>query len=268
VRTSGEHRTGLKRLAAITFALVLGLPSPTWGQSPYALSWERDGALGASALALGLGAWLAQDATPPLTVDQINALSSFDINPLDRGATRLYSEDASVASDWILYSLITVPLAMLADRRVRDDWQTYLLMYAETLALNGGAGQLVKAVTGRTRPYAYNPDVPVELKMSPIARESFYSSHTSFAFSSAVFLAATLVDYGADADLAPYAVGLAALGATAVGVLRYASGKHFPTDVLVGALAGSLIGWAIPALHRTRVEPASPRIGVAFSIPL
>ena len=39
-------------------------------------------------------------------------------------------------------------------------------------------------------------------------------------------------------------------GAAAVGTLRVAAGRHFPTDVLAGAALGSLIGWLIPTVHR------------------
>jgi membrane-associated phospholipid phosphatase len=37
-----------------------------------------------------------------------------------------------------------------------------------------------------------------------------------------------------------------------VGSLRVAAGRHFPTDVLVGALAGSAIGMVIPWAHARR----------------
>jgi membrane-associated phospholipid phosphatase len=46
-----------------------------------------------------------------------------------------------------------------------------------------------------------------------------------------------------------WAVGL--LGAATVGYLRIAADQHYFTDVLVGAVAGSSIGFAVPyGLHR------------------
>lgn len=252
----------------ITVGIALLRPASCLGQSPYASSWERDGPVAVAALSLGVGAWLVHDDLSPLTLEEIAMLSRTDVNPLDRGATQLYSNADAVASDWLLYSLIAAPVMMLADRQVRDDWQTFLLMYAETLALNGGAGQLVKGVTQRTRPYVYNPAVPMETKTTPIARKSFYSSHTSFAFSSAVFLTTTLSGYVGDARYAPYTAGAAFLGAAAVGILRYTSGRHFPTDILVGALVGSLVGWSIPAIHRSPAEPSGPNLGITVSVPL
>lgn len=248
--------------------LIAGLPSLACGQSPYALSWARDGGIAASAAVLSIGSWLVQEDLCPLTPEQILELSRTDVNPFDRGATSLYSDDAALASDWLLYGTIAAPLGMLADTRVRDDPGVYLLMYAETLALNGALGELVKGLTGRPRPYVYNDGVTLEAKTDANARESFYSNHTSFAFASAVFLMTTLMDYGSESHLAPYGVGLAFASAATVGILRVASGRHFPSDVIVGALVGSLIGWGIPALHRNPVEQTTPHVVLAISLPL
>jgi membrane-associated phospholipid phosphatase len=40
--------------------------------------------------------------------------------------------------------------------------------------------------------------------------------------------------------------------AAAVGGLRIAAGKHFPTDILAGAAVGSLVGYLVPRLHLRR----------------
>jgi membrane-associated phospholipid phosphatase len=37
--------------------------------------------------------------------------------------------------------------------------------------------------------------------------------------------------------------------AAATGYLRYQAGKHYPTDIIGGAIIGSLIGWGVPKLH-------------------
>ena len=37
--------------------------------------------------------------------------------------------------------------------------------------------------------------------------------------------------------------------ASATAALRVAAGEHFPTDVIVGAAAGSAVGAAVPLLH-------------------
>jgi membrane-associated phospholipid phosphatase len=38
-------------------------------------------------------------------------------------------------------------------------------------------------------------------------------------------------------------------GAVGVSALRLAAGKHFPTDLIVGAALGSGIGWLVPTIH-------------------
>jgi len=44
--------------------------------------------------------------------------------------------------------------------------------------------------------------------------------------------------------------------------LRYASGKHFPTDIITGALVGSAVGYFIPFLHRTNESDINVGLGM------
>ena len=57
-----------------------------------------------------------------------------------------------------------------------------------------------------------------------------------------------------------------------VSYLRYASGWHYPTDIIAGALVGSTIGWLIPYLHKndrivigTSYQPVSDTPMIMFS---
>ena len=49
--------------------------------------------------------------------------------------------------------------------------------------------------------------------------------------------------------------------------LRMASGDHFPSDVIIGALVGTAAGIMIPALHRRQETTAPPVIKDAQLIP-
>ena len=73
---------------------------------------------------------------------------------------------------------------------------------------------------------------------------SFYSSHTSFAFSLAVSTGTVASMRRYRWAPAVWAAGLA--GAAAVGYLRIAADQHYFTDVLAGAAAGSAVGFAVP----------------------
>jgi len=52
------------------------------------------------------------------------------------------------------------------------------------------------------------------------------------------------------------------LFASTIGYLRYKSGKHFPTDILTGALIGSAIGYFIPFIHRTNESDLDVSFGI------
>ncbi|MGB6121102.1 MAG: phosphatase PAP2 family protein, partial [Bacteroidota bacterium] len=97
----------------------------------------------------------------------------------------------------------------------------------------------------------YNENVPVEEKLHTNAKRSFFSGHTTISFSSAVFLSKVYGDYFPDSKWKPYIWGVSLGIAAAVGYLRIAAGKHFLTDVLVGALVGGAIGYLIPKIHET-----------------
>ena len=109
----------------------------------------------------------------------------------------------------------------------------------------------MKFTAGRERPFVHAlPADQKPLTARPADNNvSFYSSHTSFAFSLAVSTAtvASMRHY----RWAPVIWGVGLVSAAAVGYLRIAADQHYFTDVLVGAAAGSAIGFAVPyGFHR------------------
>lgn len=201
-------------------------------------------------MAGGLAAYGVRQQVVGLTAEQVASLSRSDVNAFDRGATYRYSTDADGVSDGLAYALILSPAALLVSGPVSEDLGTFGTMYGETLLLTLAAVQLTKGLVLRTRPYAYNPEVHPDTKTTVEARQSFYSSHTAFAFASAVYMSVTFQAYEPDSPLRPW-IWVASLSmATTIGVLRYTSGSHFPTDILAGAAIGTLAGIAVPALHR------------------
>jgi membrane-associated phospholipid phosphatase len=236
--------------AALVLLLVASCGTSASAQSPYSLETSREAILFGVGVGGSLAGWAVHDAIVPLTPEEIGALSLSNVPPVDRSATYRYSTAADEASDWLLYGLMASPLALAASRPVREDFGTYGTMYGETLILTLALVELTKGVVSRTRPYVYNPDVPMEEKSDVEARKSFYSSHTAFAYASAVFMSVTFERYNPGSPLRPWIWASSLAAATIVGVLRYTSGSHFPTDILAGAAVGTLAGIAVPALHR------------------
>jgi membrane-associated phospholipid phosphatase len=231
--------------------LLLLLPGILAAQSPYRLSWTTDGyVLGAGGVLTAT--WLLADRhLPGLTTEEISALSADNVNPFDRPATENYSPDAANASDVLVYIALASPAALFLDKHVREDFVTIGAMYGEVLALAFISPEMVKGITGRTRPFVYGSAAPEAEKTDPDARRSFFSGHTTFAFASAVFLSTVYGDYFPGSSWTPVVWAGSLSVAAAVGILRIGAGKHFATDVITGAIVGGGIGYLIPYVHRT-----------------
>jgi membrane-associated phospholipid phosphatase len=87
------------------------------------------------------------------------------------------------------------------------------------------------------------------MRLIPDSKHSFFSGHTSYTFSFAVFLSTTFANYNPDSSLKPYVWSTSLLLAATTGYLRLAAGMHYPTDIIAGAIVGSAIGYLIPLLH-------------------
>ncbi len=260
--------------ALVVQLLANGAPT-AWAQSPYVLNPTRESILIGSGVVGGLVAYGMHDQAVGLTGEQVAALSRADVNAFDRGATYQFSTEADDLSDLLAYALILSPAALLVSEPVREDVVTYGAMYGETVLLTLAAVQLTKGLVLRTRPFAYNPDAPPDSKTTVEARQSFYSSHTAFAFASAVFVSVTFEAYEPDSPLRPWIWAASLSVATTIGVLRYTSGSHFPTDILAGAAIGTLAGIGVPALHKVGqgglsvVPAAGPRsVQISFRMSL
>jgi len=139
-----------------------------------------------------------------------------------------------------------------AGRRIADD-ATGLL---EVWFFDNGASGLVKNITGRERPELeyidernLDPARRAEEEASRSNRRSFYSGGTSQRFALMSYMdavAATRIRsrWARAASFAGF-YGLAAL----TGVRQLERDKHYFTDVVVGAAAGTLIGRKFHALH-------------------
>ncbi len=251
-------------LSLVALLMLAGSPATdAFAQSPYRRGWDRDGWIGGSAAILGFGAVALDKGNSPMTVEMIEKLSRSSVNWFDRGATYNYSAALSTASDVLVYATIAAPFALLADPGIRDDAGTVGLMYLEVLAFSTALPIIAKGTVERVRPFVYNSEAPLEQRLNDEPRLSFFSSHTTHAFASAVFLSTVFSDFYPDSRWKAYVWAGSLAAAAGVGYLRYASGQHFPTDVITGALVGSAIGWVVPRLHRD--EKGTTRIHVSPS---
>lgn len=191
-----------------------------------------------------------------LSAPACGACDPLSVNALDRPVTGYNSSVARHVSDITVATLVVSPFLLSGLDVGMDEtsdglsgFMTDTTVLASTLALNIFLTQTVKFAVQRPRPFTYNPDVDQERKLAPDSRLSFYSGHTSTAFSMAVAYGVTYSRRHPD-DWKRFLVWGGGLTlATATGGLRIAGGKHFWTDVMVGAAVGSALGVAVPALH-------------------
>lgn len=183
-------------------------------------------------------------------------------------------ETAADVSDGLLLGLATLPGlfdAVVMAWMVRGDPELMgrlLLIDLQAHAFGQGLTTLVKYAVGRERPLARGcREDPQRRRTDPscagrpdpeIDPESFFSGHTSLAFTSAALVCLHHTElglFGPEGDAATCVTGLAL--ASTVGVLRILADRHYATDVLLGAGVGVLSGWLVPWLLHYDVAEAA-----------
>ncbi len=215
-------------------------------------------------LASGLtfaGGFLAAgiDKTQPYTKDQLlnNTPDINSINKLDRSSALNWSPGIARTSDYVVLSVSILPALFLSENHTSRDIRTLLIMYAEVFTMDYGLFTIAKFTTNRPRPYVYNPDttkVSIGTRSGKGSRQSFFSGHTSQTAAASFFFAKVISDYhptlkpGIKLGMWAFAAAVPAVN----GYFRVKAGKHFPTDVITGYIAGAATGFLIPELHRTK----------------
>lgn len=139
----------------------------------------------------------------------------------------------------------------------RGDWrQSGRMFLVDGLASGASFGTIyvMKKLIGRDRPLV--PECRADGKYDSYcgtAEEtmSFPSGHSSSAFTGAAqtcMHALSLDLYGESTAAKATTCSLAFAGAGTVATLRMVADKHWSTDVLVGAVIGTAVGFAVPAL--------------------
>ncbi len=141
-------------------------------------------------------------------------------------------------------ALLGLGAAVAVDLGRRERGTPYLVAAVQAGLWAEGATEMLKAAVGRTRPVLYT-DGAVAAAGNGDNLRSFPSGHVSMAFA----LATTYWLARRDLTGRPGAPGwLGFVAAAGVGVMRVTAGKHFPSDVLAGALLGTASGVIVHAV--------------------
>ena len=206
---------------------------------------------------LALLALTALSATAVNDISKVNKFDSLIMNP--------YSKPLDDTATIINYISMASP-ALLAINRSGEDIATLGVMYLETMAGAYASKEILKKVIDRPRPYTYFEGAPENEKDD--WNNSFPSGHTTLSFASAGFVSYVFSRYYPDSKWKIPVIAASYTAATATAVLRIMSGNHFMTDVITGALLGTLWGIGIPMLHTLgdNVEMGVTPFALAFSI--
>lgn len=232
------------RLAAVLLALTLSAPrAGADDATPYRIDLALD-----LPLTAGLLAAAAVPYAFPHLITPTCPCDPASVNRFDRVAIGHRSTAASTASDVTAALAIAVPpVADALHLGLGAPLLADVTVFAETLAVSSAL--VVAAKYGVQRPLPLTYDGDPKYVGAQGGYRSFYSGHTTTVVS-ALTAAAWTLRWRDGAGAWPWVVVTVAGGS--VGVERVLAGRHFPSDVIVGAAVGLAVGTAVPWLHRRR----------------
>jgi membrane-associated phospholipid phosphatase len=145
-------------------------------------------------------------------------------------------------------------------RGSRETAQEMSLIDLETLAVSGAIQGVTNVLVSRERPYGRDcgseqlPSDAIDCANS-VHYRSFFSGHSSFSFTSAALICIHHFKnelMGAPWDALSCAGGYAV--ATTTATFRVMGDMHYASDVLTGALLGTIVGYGIPLIHYARPD--------------
>ncbi|MBC7692567.1 MAG: phosphatase PAP2 family protein [Methylotenera sp.] len=230
---------------------VLLLPDRSFAQmqtSVYRVSPVVDGSIiGVTALSILLPEINANHLIHPRTIQ------SSEVNSLDRSAIGNSNTFLDTTSDITTGAAVIAPVLLdWMDLGTSQEFLEDLTVYSETLSINGALVTLAKYTVQRPLPRTYAGDP--KLVNSPGGYRSFYSGHTSLTMASLSAASMTLNLRHHSGALPWILTGAITLSVAAE---RVAAGRHFYTDVAVGAAAGALVGILVPFFHERRKRETS-----------
>src|SRR5258708_10473867 len=172
----------------------------------------------------------------------------------DRWAVRPYNRSVDKLSYVPFDAAMPYPLLFCAfDKKMRKDYLKLTFLYAESMAITGVLYTSANHYLSRYRPLVYRSESPMAVRTSGNARNSFFSSHVALVATSTFFVASAYADYHPDSKFKWVLYGIAGAATLTTGYLRHRAGEHFPSDILVGTIVGTMSGLLTPGLHQTKL---------------
>jgi hypothetical protein len=206
------------------------------------------------------------DSDKLLSIDHGAVTQTIDPNADSRSTYVLYGAYAYVVADSILSGVRDGRRALLVDA----------ILYAESISLTSAFTLATKIGVRRPRPLDYaqceNAAAGTPGCDNTDLQLSFFSGHASSM--GAITGTASYLAFMRSGPRSPrpwITLGVGVLATAFVSYERVRSGEHFPTDVIMGSLAGAGIGVLVPHFHRRphyhESEYCAPPVIIGFSAP-
>ena len=238
-------------------SLAFGAPeNPSAAEVPhhYEVSARLDVplALGISLMAaLGVSQYYGMEKT-----DANDLKPKSELLPWDRPFAGRYSDWATTVS-FYTGALAVAPLALAGYSWYRGDaaghdFGAFTLMFVEAFVLQNALNQIVRSTELWPRPYMYAKSGKGAKKAKDAQAEaygSFYSGHASAAFTVAVFTGEWFSEIYPNSGKKSLVWATSLTLAASVAALRVVAGKHYLSDVVVGALVGTGVSLGVLKMH-------------------
>lgn len=259
-----------KRSLIVAILFLASFAQASEAERPtYKLNLENDFPVTLAAGGMfGIGMFLySRMDTPDSPKDKDNLL------PWDKPLAGRYSETADKASDigsvLAIAPLVVGGIAWHDGSSTGGEFATFTVMFVQAIGIGNGINLAIRSLEIWPRPYMYAESGDGREKAENAKSEaygSFFSGHATAAFTVATF---TDQWFRTAYPNSPYKGIMRASAyslATLESVLRVAAGKHYFTDVLVGALVGTGVSIGILEMHKDRNENFSVWVGPGVAV--
>lgn len=195
------------------------------------------------------GSMLLQKKYNRIDTTFLKNLNPKNLPAFDRPAVYNYNRSIAKASDYLALSSGILYSYYVLHPDTRKESPYIINTAMQSVLISQALCNLFK-LSGRARPYLYNSEVPLNERMKHDGRNSFFSAHTSTVSALSFSFAYSWSVYKPDKPGKYFVYSAAAILPAVEACLRVKAGKHFPSDVITGYLAGFASSFLMHSLHK------------------
>lgn len=173
-----------------------------------------------------------------------------------------YNKSISDLSDYFLGLNIALPI--ITNFNSFKENNSLYIIYLENLLSTFALTSLVKTTFKRARPFNFFKNDFENSRKDDFY--SFFSGHSSLAFSSAIFNCIIFSKLNANSEYKNLVWILSLTNSSITAFLRVLAGKHFISDVIVGAIIGSSVAYLITEIHYLDNKKSVDNVNIFYPI--